>query len=63
MARKGKDMSLLNETAPEQAMEDVHELPDEELETVVGGINIYDRIKPPSDEKPPIEAPILNPFS
>ena len=60
-----KDRHLTS--APDQKIEvsneRAFEVPDQELEDVVGGVDILDRIKPPSNDRPPIEAPILNPFS
>ena len=55
-------MTQAFETKPEEAMEDARELPDENLENIVGGADILERVKPPSNDRPPIEAPILNPF-
>ena len=65
--RKGDDMKDRNriptsEQMPEEAKEDARELSDEELEDIAGGLYIQDRLVPPSNDAPPIEAPILNPF-
>jgi hypothetical protein len=55
MKDKNKDMEL-------EEAKDARELPDEELEGIIGGVDVLERVKPPSNERPPIEAPILNPF-
>ena len=62
MKDKNKEMIHAFEPIPEGTTEFEHELSDEELEGVVGGIYIQDRLKPPTNDAPPIEAPILNPF-
>ena len=63
MEDKVKDMKSAYEQLPGKAKTDACEVPDEELTDVVGGVDILERIKPPSNDRPPIEAPILNPFS
>ena len=62
MKGKIKDMAPDSEKMFKEAMVDGYEVPDEELDSVVGGIDVLERVKPPSNDRPPIEAPILNPF-
>ena len=61
--KKNKDMAQALDQMPEETTEFVRELSDEELEQYAGGGDVLERVKPPSNDRPPIEAPILNPFS
>ena len=62
MESKDKDMALTREKMLEEAKEDAREVSDEELDFIAGGSDVLERVKPPSNDRPPIEAPILNPF-
>lgn len=59
MRDKSKSLNVISEPVPEKEMEDGYVLSDDELENIVGGLDVNPNIHLPVN---PIVAPIINPY-